>query len=116
MTVIWEACPRCGLSPDDHHPYGFCPDRPSPVGVSVGVTVRRWAVPAAAVALACASLFTGGYELGHAATRGCTYGSQHLRNGAIAPSSDPAVDGRCDDGVMVQYIPTPRPWPTPSVA
>jgi hypothetical protein len=116
MNATVADCIQCHASMALHDPYGFCPDEISPVGVSVGVTIRKWAIPAAAVVLASASLFAGGYVIGHTATRSCTYGSQRLRNGQIAPSSDPGIDGKCDNGTMVQYVPPAKPWPTPSVA
>jgi hypothetical protein len=90
----------------EHDPYGFCPDRSSPVTVGVGVVIRRWGIPAAAVTLAAVSVFAGGYYLGHNNARGCTYGALKMHDGDAAASSVPGVDAFCDDGHLVRYVPT----------
>ena len=109
-----EACPQCGAPLDDPHTYGRCPDQPGPVQIAVGVTVRRWFIPATAVVLAAAALFGTGYLTGRNAPRGCTYGTLRLRNGDVAASSVPGVDAECKNGTMVRYVPTARPYPSPT--
>ena len=105
-------CPQCGNRLDDHDTYGRCSTRPSPVQTAVGVTIRRWYIPATAVVLAAAAIFGTGYRIGRNAPHGCTYGTLRLHNGDVAASSVPGVDAECKNGVMVRYVPTARPYPS----